>query len=115
MVFVVIMRKGRLLSPPARAFVDLVKPDLFTPRDGYRVSAALLRRVNGEEAVDAHVVVVLRRGLERRRFEGEGRFDVGRRLDGLNLVRGRRRGGRERGREQEQREGGSDGKISFHA
>ena len=30
----VIMRKGKLLSPPARAFVDLVKPDLFTRR-GY--------------------------------------------------------------------------------
>ena len=31
----VIMRKGKLLSPPARAFVDLVKPDLFTRRDYY--------------------------------------------------------------------------------
>ena len=29
----VIMRKGKLLPPPARAFVDLVKPDLFTRRD----------------------------------------------------------------------------------
>lgn len=31
----IIMRKGKLLSPPARAFVDLVQPDLFTRRDYY--------------------------------------------------------------------------------
>ena len=31
----VIMRKGKLLSAPARAFIDLVKPDLFTRRDYY--------------------------------------------------------------------------------
>ncbi|MGY0633565.1 LysR family transcriptional regulator [Luteimonas sp. A478] len=29
----VIMRKGKILPPPARAFVDLVQPDLFTRRD----------------------------------------------------------------------------------
>lgn len=29
----VIMRKGKVLPPPARAFVDLVKPHLFTRRD----------------------------------------------------------------------------------
>ena len=31
----VIMRKGKLLSPQARAFVDLVQPDLFSRRDYY--------------------------------------------------------------------------------
>jgi DNA-binding transcriptional LysR family regulator len=31
----VVMRKGKLLSPQARAFVDLVQPDLFVRRDYY--------------------------------------------------------------------------------
>ncbi len=31
----VVIRKGRYLSPQARAFVDLVKPALFTRRDAY--------------------------------------------------------------------------------
>ncbi len=31
----VVIRKGKFLSPPARAFVDLVKPSLFTRQDGY--------------------------------------------------------------------------------
>jgi DNA-binding transcriptional LysR family regulator len=31
----VVMRKGKFLSPQARAFVELIKPDLFAPRDTY--------------------------------------------------------------------------------
>ncbi|MEP6484710.1 MAG: LysR family transcriptional regulator [Rudaea sp.] len=31
----VVMRKGKYLSPQARAFIDLVKPDLFVRRDYY--------------------------------------------------------------------------------
>jgi DNA-binding transcriptional LysR family regulator len=31
----VIMRKGRLPSPQARAFMDLIQPDLFQRRDYY--------------------------------------------------------------------------------
>ncbi len=31
----VVMRKGKVLSPQARAFIDLVQPDLFTRRDYY--------------------------------------------------------------------------------
>ena len=31
----VVMRKGKFLSPQARAFVQLIKPDLFAPRDTY--------------------------------------------------------------------------------
>ena len=31
----VVMRKGKFLSPQARAFVSLIKPELFTPRDAY--------------------------------------------------------------------------------
>ena len=29
----VVVRKGRLLSPQARAFVALIKPDLLAPRE----------------------------------------------------------------------------------
>ncbi|HZH43196.1 MAG TPA: LysR family transcriptional regulator [Lysobacter sp.] len=29
----VVMRRGKYLSPQARAFIELIKPDLFTPRD----------------------------------------------------------------------------------
>ncbi len=31
----IVMRKGKFLGPHARAFVDLIKPDLFAPRDSY--------------------------------------------------------------------------------
>ena len=31
----VVMRKGRLPSPQARAFMDLIQPDLFARRDYY--------------------------------------------------------------------------------
>lgn len=31
----VVMRKGKFLSPQARDFVQLIKPDLFAPRDAY--------------------------------------------------------------------------------
>lgn len=31
----VVMRKGKFLSPQARAFVELIKPQLFAPRDYY--------------------------------------------------------------------------------
>ena len=31
----VVIRKGKYLSPQARAFVDLVKPSLFTRRDWF--------------------------------------------------------------------------------
>lgn len=31
----VVMRRGKFLSPQARAFVQLIKPDLFAPRDYY--------------------------------------------------------------------------------
>ena len=31
----IVMRKGKYLSEQARAFVDLIKPDLFAPRDSY--------------------------------------------------------------------------------
>ena len=31
----VVMRKGRLPSPQARAFMDLIQPDLFLRRDYY--------------------------------------------------------------------------------
>ena len=31
----VVMRKGKFLSPQARDFVELIKPDLFAPRDTY--------------------------------------------------------------------------------
>ena len=31
----VVVRKGKYLSPQARAFVDLVKPALFTRRDWF--------------------------------------------------------------------------------
>ena len=31
----VVLRKGKYLSPQARAFIDLVKPSLFTRRDGH--------------------------------------------------------------------------------
>lgn len=30
----VVVRKGKYLSPQARAFIELIQPDLFTPR-GY--------------------------------------------------------------------------------
>jgi len=32
----VVMRKGKFLSPQARAFVELIKPQLFAPRDYYQ-------------------------------------------------------------------------------
>lgn len=31
----IVMRKGKFLGPQARAFVDLIKPDLFAPRDSW--------------------------------------------------------------------------------